>query len=226
MNKNLAKAFVYRFLSFAFTYPTEELLENLKGAIPDLEKSLKALGINYDLKKLKELIEVYKEKILDLKGEYTYLFETGLKAPIRETAYELEKAGRRVAEMSDINGFYRAFGLEIKDFLEPDNLVAELEFLSFLNQKIYFLKQEGDKEGVSICQEAYEKFLKDHLGRWYEIFTERVKQKGEEEFYKELVNLLKEFLDKETEKIEGIVKLTKYVVENMQGSSWKCGFMQ
>jgi len=225
MDKHIAKAFIYKFLSVSFTYPSEELLNEIEKALPDLKNSLETLKIEFPLEKLKNTVEEYKGKILDLAGEYTYLFETGLKAPIRETAYELEKAARRASEMSDINGFYRAFGLEIRGQVEPDNLVAELEFLSFLNQKMFLLRSEGDREGYEVCKDAYVKFLRDHLGRWYEIFSEKVIKEGEEEFYKVLAEVLRKFLDKETEGIDGIVKLNKYILEKQDSTSWKCSFM-
>lgn len=216
----LEKAFVCRFLSLAFSYPSEETIKELSFALPDLERSLKTLGIDFPLEKVKEVLST---DILELQGEFTSLFETSLTAPQRETSYELDKAARRSVEMADILGFYRAFGLEIKAPVEPDSLIAELEFLSFLYQKEHFLKERGYEEGSKIVSEAREKFLRDHLGRWYEVFSEKVIEGAERDFYPVMAKLLRAFLDKETENIEGIQKLKNYVKEKTEGSTWECG---
>ncbi|MDQ7038578.1 MAG: molecular chaperone TorD family protein [Aquificota bacterium] len=215
------KAFISRFLSIAFSYPSEETLAELKGALPDLERSIGELSLDFPVEKVREAVVGSSRRVVDLQGEFTSLFETSMKAPARETSYELDKAGRRSAEMADLLGFYRAFGLEIRAPYEPDSLVAELEFLSFLYQKEHFLK--GD--GLRVVREAREKFLRDHLGRWYGVFVEKVKEASEEPFYPVMADLLKAFLDRETEGMN-IQKLTDYRRETLEGSSWKCGFME
>ena len=138
-------------------------------------------------------------------------------------AYELDKTARRVAELSDIEGFYRAFGLNLTAPIEADSLVAELEFLSVLLQKQMYARREGNGEGVEICQDAYRKFLTDHLGRWYEIFVRRLDEASEEEYYHRVGALLKAFLEKETQDLDGQNrKLSEYHAESFQGSTWTC----
>ena len=221
----IEKAFLSRFLALAFSYPSKESLEELKGALGDLALALRTLGLNFSVEDLAREIPSVESRLMDVQGEYISLFETEMKAPARETSYELDKTARRSLEMSDLEGFYRAFGLQLKAPLEPDSLVAELEFLSFLYQKEHFLREKEDQEGVSVVSDARAKFLKDHLGRWYEIFVQKVKEATEEKFYLLMADLLKLFLDKETEDIKDILKLTKYKKETLEGSTWKCGFM-
>ncbi len=221
----IEKAFLCRFLSLSFSYPTEGSLNQLMGALPDLERSLSALSINFPVDELRGAIETGMKHLTDLQGEFTSLFETSVRAPARETSYELEKAGRRSVEMADILGFYRAFGVELKAPVEPDSLVAELEFLSLLYQKEEFLSREGDTEGTKVVREARDKFLREHVGRWYDIFSEKVKEEAEGSFYPKMADLLKTFLDRETEKFGDIQKLTSYRKESLEGSSWECGFM-
>ena len=216
----IEKAFLYRFLALAFSYPSEKSLWELSEALPDLEKSLKAVGVDFPVSKLRDVLSSYLDKVETLQGEFTTLFETQLKAPARETSYELDKMGRRVIEMADIEGFYKAFGLEVKSPQEPDSLVAELEFLSFLSQKLAFLEGEGKE----IVQDAYTKFLRDHLGRWYRVFADTLISTTEQEYYKTMAELLLSFLDKETEGLY-VNRLTSYKKEDLEGSSWKCGFM-
>ncbi len=221
----IEKAFLSRFLALAFSYPSKESLGELKGALGDLALVLRTLGFNFSVEDLAREISAVESRLMDVQGEYTSLFETEMKAPARETSYELDKMARRSLEMSDLEGFYRAFGLQLKAPLEPDSLVAELEFLSYLYQKEHFLKEKGDQEGVSVVADARVKFLRDHLGRWYEIFVQKVKEATEEKFYLLMADLLKLFLDKETEEIKDILKLTQYKKETLEGSTWKCGFM-
>ncbi len=217
----IEKAFIYRFLALAFSYPDWEVILELRSALPDLEKCLKTIGLNFPAEEVGKVLEESKGKLLDLQGEFTSLFETSLKAPARETSYELDKTARRSVEMADILGFYRAFGLELKAPLEPDNLVAELEFLSYLLQKAHQL----DGEGKEISLDAYRKFLKDHLGRWFGVFCEKVMENTETDYYKVMAKLLKDFLELETRDLK-VEKLTTYKKETLEGSTWKCGFME
>lgn len=217
------RAFLYRFLSVAFSYPEGEVLEMLEGGLEDLDRSLQALQIGYDVESLKPVLCDARRRPLDLQGEYNALFATSVKAPSWETAYELDKTGRKAAELADIEGFYRAFGLKLSAPLEPDSLGAELEFLSVLLQKKLYARKEGGQEAVEICEDACRKFLTDHLGRWYEVFVRRLEDAAEEEYYRRIGALLKAFLDKETEGIGGeIRKLSHYQEESLRGGTWKC----
>ncbi|MFN3471917.1 MAG: molecular chaperone [Aquificaceae bacterium] len=218
------RAYVYSFLSVAFSYPSEEILEELRGGLDDLSLSLKELGLEFDTNTLRRVIEEGKGRILDLKGEWTSLFSTSLKAPANETAYEMDKAARKAWELADIEGFYRAFGLEVKPPTEPDSLVAELEFMAYLIKKEMYAQERGMEEEAKITKEAYTTFFRDHIGRWYRIFTELVIENTEEEYYKLMANLLRLFLDGERKGVEGIRDIEEYRKEVLEGSTWKCGF--
>lgn len=217
------RAFVHEYLSLAFSYPDEKILEALENGLENLDRSLQALQISYDVAPLKPILKKARKRILDLQGEFNALFATAVKAPASETAYELDKTARRVAELSDIEGFYRAFGLNLTAPIEADSLVAELEFLSVLLQKQMYATHEGNGEGAEICQDAYRKFLTDHLGRWYEVFVRRLDEASEEEYYRRISALLTAFLEKETQGLGGeIRKLSRYHEEFAQGCTWKC----
>lgn len=215
------RSFVYQFLSLAFSYPEEEVLKKLEESLGDLENVLQALHIGYDTATLGPMLEKARERLLELQGEYNALFATSVKAPAWETAYELDKTARRAVELADIEGFYRAFGLNLTAPTEPDSLVAELEFLAVLLQKQLYALHEGSQEGMQICQDAHCKFLTDHLGRWYEVFVRRIQEASEDPYYHRIGGLLKIFVDKETEGLQ-IRKLSEYPVESLQGSTWEC----
>ncbi|SNZ13909.1 respiratory nitrate reductase chaperone NarJ [Hydrogenobacter hydrogenophilus] len=219
----LHRAYIYQFLSLAFFYPQKELLEELEEGLHDLSLSFKTLQMQVDLEPFKKAIAEAKERVIDLQGEWNALFSTTLKAPANETAYELEKAGRKAVELADIEGFYKAFGLEVKSPYEPDSIVAELEFTAFLLRGKMWAEQQGNAEAQEVYENAFRSFFRDHLGRWYRIFTDLLKEHSEENYYRHLGELLKSFLDKEREGIEGIVDLKEYRKEVLEGVSWKCG---
>ncbi len=225
MDRLLERAFLYRFLSLAFSYPTEETLSALLSSLKDLERCLSSLRLNHDLPTLRKEITRALNNPIEIQGEYTTLFETDPKAPIRETSYELDKTGRRSAEMADLLGFYRAFGLSLSEGIEPDSIVTELEFVSYLLQKIYHLREAGEKEGAEITSEAVGKFLGGHLGRWYEVFCRSVVDSKSSSFYSNLSELLKNFLDMEIKNVEVAQKLSTHLPETIEnGSSFRCGF--
>lgn len=218
------RAYIYKFLSMAFFYPYLELLEELGKGLEDLSLSLKVLSVEFDTQALKEVVNGSKERLLELQGEWNALFSTSLKAPANETAYELDKAGRKASELADIEGFYKAFGVDVKAPVEPDSLVAELEFMSYLLVKKTKMEGEGMHEAVQIVDEAYTSFFRDHLGRWYRVFTDLLREQSKEEYYQRMGALLRSFLDKEREGIQGIKDLVEYRKEVLEGVNWKCGF--
>ncbi len=218
-----AQSFLYQFLSLAFSYPEEKVLQTLEDNLGDLDRSLQVLRLSYDVAPLKRILKKARKRILDLQGEFNALFATTVKAPAWETAYELDKTARKAAELADIEGFYRAFGVNLSTPIEPDSLVAQLEFLALLLQKRLYATQEGNREGAEICQGAFRKFLTDHLGRWYDVFLRRLEEASAEEYYRRIGALLKAFLEKETQGLNGEVRtLTRYHEESAQGCTWKC----
>ncbi len=218
------KALIAKFLSAAFMYPSKDTVGELKGGLDDLLLCLKLLSVQLSMDTLKNEIENLQseECLLSLCAEYNTLFATDLKAPNWETAYELDKTGRKAYELSDIQGFYEAFGIQVKG-VEPDSIVAQLEFVSLLHLKIDYAKENNLSEMEEICSKALTEFVKDHIGRWYKLFVELVTENTKENYYKELANLLKSFLDLETKDIQGIKDLVEYRKEMLEGSTWKCG---
>jgi TorA maturation chaperone TorD len=74
-----------------------------------------------------------------------------------------------------------------------------------------------------VCEDAYRKFLTDHLGRWYEAFLHRLTEAAEEEYYREIGTLLKAVIAAETAGLGGQVqKLTQAPAESLQGCTWEC----
>lgn len=102
--------------------------------------------------------------------------------------------------LSDIMGFYQAFGLE-PDRDRPDSLTSELEFMHYLIfKRLYAAKgKEGQdaKEKVSIVLSAQKKFFSDHLYPSAKKIIGAILSRGNAFFYKERAEELLEFLESE-----------------------------
>ncbi|MEO5355558.1 MAG: molecular chaperone TorD family protein [Magnetococcus sp. XQGC-1] len=109
-----------------------------------------------------------------LEQEHMRLFLGSAPCSLHETAYG---DGRRMAgkphELSDIRGFYKAFGLTLSETEPslPDNLATEMEFYSLLLLKQAYAIEEGWQEQREVTEDAARKFLEQHLGRWTGTFA-------------------------------------------------------
>jgi DMSO reductase family type II enzyme chaperone len=221
--EDAARAFLFATLAAGFSYPDRSTLERLASAAADVPEALRLLGVPVP-DGIGELLASAPARQRELEGRYNALFVTGLAAPPTETAYELDKAARRAAELADVLGFYRAFGLGLAAPFEPDHLVVQLEFLSVLLQKIRHFAETGEEEGFAVCERAYRDFLADHPARWYSIFLERLRAADPGSFYGALADLLEELLKGEIGRL-GLEpqRLERLVVEKPGPSSWACG---
>ncbi len=118
------------------------------------------------------------ENIQDLQSEYITIFDNGKDSnPIYETEYDRRRAMAKGTELSDIAGFYKAFGFELDTSLGGmemlDHVAIELEFYSLMLMKEVHLTEANDSEGAERVGEATRKFLKDHLGRFIGAIARR-----------------------------------------------------
>ena len=119
-----------------------------------------------------------RENIQDLQSEYISIFDNGRDAnPIYETEYDRRRALAKGNELSDIAGFYNAFGFELDASLGgmemPDHVAIELEFYALMLMKERHLTEANDAQGVEIVGDATRKFLKSHLGRFVGAIAHR-----------------------------------------------------
>jgi Uncharacterized component of anaerobic dehydrogenases len=116
--------------------------------------------------------------------------------PLYETQYGASQVFQQVQELGDIQGFYRAFGLDTSEIEKErcDHVSVELEFMHFLLYKqAYAMENHGD-EKTQICVDAQKKFLKEHIGKWVPLFSVLFARKAGEGFYRAVSALTKEFL--------------------------------
>ncbi|OGQ05845.1 MAG: hypothetical protein A2W61_06620 [Deltaproteobacteria bacterium RIFCSPLOWO2_01_44_7] len=184
---NLFRADLYRILALGLDTPTSKTLGELKEIVNDLWK---------EFLPLKEFASVLSKVSVDeVAQESLRLFSTKVACPSCEGSYQLVERG---PILGDVTAFYKAFQLQfLTNEGPPDSIKMELAFLSYMALKEAFALEEGLLEEAQTTFEAQKKFLLDHLGRWGEIFANRLQERTTHGYYKTLGSLLKIWLKKE-----------------------------
>ena len=168
-----------------------------------------------------------KENILDLQSEYISIFDNGRDAnPIYETEYDRRRAMAKGTELSDIAGFYKAFGFELDGSLDGmemlDHVAIELEFYSLMLMKEMHLTNANDAQGVEIVGDATRKFLKSHLGRFVSAIARRPGVEASE-FYGKTFNWVAELVNQECQRLNLEVVAADWVdAETLKEEAMEC----
>jgi TorA maturation chaperone TorD len=119
-----------------------------------------------------------------LATEYTRLFARNVLCPPYESSYGPQGAFTRVLDLSELAGFYAAFGFKLAEDHKDlqDHLSLELEFLSVLCGKEAIALEEGWSARARLCHEARRKFLDEHL-TWLPFLAEKLLQHASLPFY-------------------------------------------
>ncbi len=157
----------YSILASAFCYPDEAFFANF----PDLLDERR-----------------------DIVAEYDRLFRAGIVWPYG-AEHLVENEFQRANILSDIMGFYTAFGFEpVKD--RPDSIACELEFMYGLILKRTRAAQapasDESKEKVDVCLDAETKFFVQHLDPGGTAIAEKIISLSKNSFY---VNIAKDLLE-------------------------------
>lgn len=156
---------MYKSLSVAFSYPDKDFFE----FFPELISEKESLIREYD--------HLFRVKEIWLYG----------------SEYTSEHEFQRSNNLSDIAGFYKAFGLEI-DNDRPDSLEAELEFMHYL---IFKEVKAPDKEKARICADAQKKFFSEHLSPMAVKIAQKIIAETGNNFYKTAAGDILEFFAEE-----------------------------
>jgi nitrate reductase assembly molybdenum cofactor insertion protein NarJ len=180
LNANLKPA-PFVLASALMSYPMDSISENIQLLLSD-----KDIEMPDDLRAL-ITSKTSPENIQDLQSEYISIFDNGRDAnPIYETEYDRRRAMAKGNELSDIAGFYHAFGFELDSSAEGmemlDHVGMELEFYSLMLMKQLHLTEIKDHQGVDIVEDGRKKFLQAHLGRFVGSISRRPGVKNSE-FY-------------------------------------------
>jgi TorA maturation chaperone TorD len=167
----------YAFFSAAFSYPDDEFFD----FFPQLREERESIVREYDT-------------LFRNRGIWLYTTEYTAKGDFQKS-YSL----------SDIMGFYQAFGVQIHEE-RPDSLCAELEFMHYLIFKTVHALENGKGDPtdhrqtdfrIEICREAQGKFFREHLYPGVKSISERVISSKEGKFYKRTVREMLLFMEEE-----------------------------
>ncbi len=162
----------YKVFSVGLSYPDDNFLE----VFPEMRQDIEALCFEYDSLFRAQEIWLY------------------------STEYTDSNIFQKSKYLSDIMGFYRAFGVEPQSD-RPDLLSNELEFMHLLIFKTIHASQENDTEEArgktSLCIGAQKKFFTEHLYQAAINIAEKIIAHSEVGFYRENAMTLKDFIESE-----------------------------
>ena len=170
-----ARMLAYKAFSRAFSYPDDEFF----AGYPDLSDQQENFHQEYD--RLFRVCEIW-------------LFGA---------EHMAQNEFQRVNLLSDIMGFYHAFGVE-PDHDRPDSLTNELEFMHYLifkQMRATEIKQDPEKS--SMCLDAQKKFFTEHVYPAAKHIAESILSTTRNSFYKEMSEDLLEFLEQEKAMLGG-----------------------
>ena len=221
LNQKLSPA-PFVLASVLMSYPMDDNTENVRVLMEDADVDMPEA-----LKKM-ILAKTSAENIQDLQSEYIAIFDNGREAnPIYETEYDRRRAMAKGNELSDIAGFYRAFGFELDSEAEGmemlDHVGIELEFYSLMLMKQLHLQEAKDEQGVEIVEDGRKKFLQAHLGRFVGAISRRPGVVNSE-FYSQVFNWGAELVDKECKDLNLEVVPADWVdSEQVKDEEMNCG---
>ncbi len=191
----LARATIYRLVALAFSYPTAEV-------VAELRRSLEVASVAADL--IDEPTAAAVERLAadpgttdgrTLERAYQHVFTLSYSedCPIHETAFSAKHLFQQAHQQADIAGFYRAFGVDVHRE-RSDHLAAELEFCYLLAVKEAHARALGEPGHVKICRDGHRAFVRDHLARWAPLIGNRVIVTGSGTWYERAGWLLVAFV--------------------------------
>jgi TorA maturation chaperone TorD len=202
----LERAARARLLALGFTAPHADTLGEMLNLVAVLEHDGPG-GVEGEA--LRDLLRAGADPTVfgAAPAAYSALFDGEAPCAPYEGSYDGDPF-RQVRQMSDVAGFYAAFGAEASgpDADRPDHVACELEFLSFLILRGVAARADGRDADVDVCADAEAAFLRDHLGRWLRAFCDRVVTTTDSPLYSALGRLGSVFAQKECAR-HGIVPL-------------------
>lgn len=207
----LSASQIYQFLSTCLLEPNKETLAllNNKEYMEEVKSCLEQHGNGELSETFKELHEGLKNADVEtLTQGYRNTFggaTVAMDCPPYEMYFSGSHIWQQTQDLSDISGFYKAYGIEIEDDKSSsrrwDHIAVELEFLHFLTYKLaYAIENHGDEKQES-CLSGKKKFLNAHIGRWIHAFSKSVFKKSPEAFYRQAAKLANSFVHIEMKKL-------------------------
>ncbi len=197
-SKTIARAHVYSFLAKAFSYPSQQVAQELEKALLSISLVLSDIDQGTALlQAVEQLQQAFgRQEWQQRQREYSRLFTGREQCRLNEVDYE-KAAAAMSQRLADISAFYLAFGLQVAPGTGErfDFIGTEADFLHALLLKRYHAERKGWVKQVDICAKAEAQFLKEHVLWWMpRLAQELIEHKG---FYGALGALLLAFLQEE-----------------------------
>lgn len=192
----LARSAIYQLLSQALAYPSDDTVAALRQE--DMSQARDS-AVLLDPKVLANVdalkLALGQTNAESLQKEHRRIFThiLSLDCPPCETVYTAQHIFQETQELSDIAGFFRAFGLERAEPQRPDHISLELEFMHFLTFKEAYAALNHGPSKARFCRHVQRKFLREHLGRWAPEFARRLEMKAEGGYYQRVAALTTAF---------------------------------
>lgn len=193
---------VYKLLSLAFKYPTQELFEAYQNG-EFLSELFESLALLPHLKPLADaragMVDAVRQELAgvaykDFASQYINTFDVGTPQPPCPP-YEgtFRPDVERTTLLIEVAGFYQHFGLKITTEEgkreQPDHLTAELEYLHFMTFKEYQMRTEGNPDLLKGYILAQKDFIERHLVSWLPKFSEKMQTSSAVPMYSRLAEL-------------------------------------
>jgi len=174
-----AQAVLYRYLTEAFSPPTEARLEYLgnmitwaQAACDEMLETGEAQVAAPDFGALEAAIGAARgDGLPEVQTQYTRLFVFDMDPVPCRLLESVQREGRLVGEATEgVSSMYLRFGLEGKE-READHLTTELEFLAYLTGTPVAQGQESER-----YRRARIRFLREHLLAWGPNLVRKVRE--------------------------------------------------
>lgn len=204
----LCRSGLYEALALGFRPPSQEMINRLLTqphnlALTDIAAIVDEDSSNQESKSLAACVRKLMERpnarsVESLDCSFRFLFghTAHSKVPPYETEYGAETLFQQPQQLSDLSGFFAAFGLTLNlgEHERVDHISCECEFLSFLSRKEAYALERKDAEMLDQTRRAQKLFLKDHIGRFAPSFANLLLREDPDGFYAALGALCHNFI--------------------------------
>jgi TorA maturation chaperone TorD len=197
-----ARAALWSWAARAVAYPSPELERAFaEQAERDRLAAISAAAapdgtVATALAKIWTAVDEPDDRDISLAEEHTFLFGRHVRVPPYESSYVLEPGTDRSTHLSELGGFYAAFGLAVSSAHPdmPDHLGAECELLAVLLVKEAYALDQGWSSRAKLTRRARRKLVVEHLQRWLPAFASRLEKHHRRSLYPALVELIIQLL--------------------------------
>jgi len=148
---------------------------------------------------LRDALARLPEDAIEIQTGASVVFGTPAPYPPYEGEYGMAHIFMKLQTISDVAGFYRAWGLEVGPSFRdrPDHLSAELEFMHFLLVKEAHAMVLGSDDLADETRRAERIFIGEHLGTWAPGFFSTIAAASANPFHAAVAAFGREFLGSE-----------------------------